>query len=182
MKLQLKENQTIEFKELFNKEMWEKALKTITAFANNGEIGRIFIGVKDDGEIVGIPVIQIEKIKEQIRTSINDTINPSPKINILEIDENDPRIIGNGDEIILEIVIHKTKKQQLYLCNGTFFIRRDSSTFPVKNPQNLPNWNQQQDLNYSFEEQLYQLLPNEKLTFHFFSKSIWKNLSKQNNI
>ena len=63
------ESITVEFKQSkgkLNKDVFE----TVCAFLNrNG--GHLFLGVRDDGEIIGIKDEEIEKIKKEIEENIN---------------------------------------------------------------------------------------------------------------
>ena len=65
------ESITVEFKQSkgkLNKDVFE----TVCAFLNrNG--GHLFLGVRDDGEIIGIKDEEIEKIKKEFVTSLNNS-------------------------------------------------------------------------------------------------------------
>lgn len=65
------ENRYIEFKVEYTKNI----LKTVSAFSNYNT-GKIFIGINDDGDIIGIDNVKNNKIK--LEQSINDNITPIP--------------------------------------------------------------------------------------------------------
>ena len=68
------------------KEKYTKSLlKTVSAFSNFHD-GYIYVGINDQGEVVGLPKIHDEKMV--IGNSINTTITPKPffDMNILEFD------------------------------------------------------------------------------------------------
>lgn len=73
------ESQNIEYKESWRDEY----LKWICGFAN-ARGGRIYIGVRDDGKIVGIP--DSKKLLEDIPNKIKDTMGILADVNLLERD------------------------------------------------------------------------------------------------
>ena len=73
------ESQNIEYKESWKDEY----LKWICGFAN-ARGGRIYIGVRDDGKIVGIP--DSKKLLEDIPNKIKDTMGILADVNLLERD------------------------------------------------------------------------------------------------
>ena len=113
--MKFSESKNVEFKEKYTKSL----LKTVSAFSNYHE-GYIYIGINDQGEIVGFPKIYKEKIT--IENSINTTITPKPffDMNIIEID----------DKKILEIKVFKGDNGPYYYQNIAY-MRNDTSTIPV---------------------------------------------------
>lgn len=109
------ESKTIELKEKFTKSL----LKTVSAFSNYHD-GKIYIGVRDDGEIVGNINNSQERI--DIGNIINTTITPKPffDLNTIETD----------NKSILEIVVYKGDNGPYYYQN-TAYMRNDTSTIPV---------------------------------------------------
>jgi len=69
--MKLIESYNVELKEKFTKKM----LKTISAYSNYHD-GYIYIGVNNNGEIIGLPNIVQEKLN--IENMINTTIKPTP--------------------------------------------------------------------------------------------------------
>ena len=79
--MKFSESKTVELKEKYTKSV----LKTVSAFSNYHD-GTIYIGINDQGDVVGFSRVDEEKIS--IENSINTTITPKPffDMNILEID------------------------------------------------------------------------------------------------
>jgi ATP-dependent DNA helicase RecG len=113
--MKFSESKTVELKEKFTKSL----LKTVSAFSNYHD-GTIYIGVKDNGEIVGHINHSQERI--DIENIINTTITPKPffDLNTMEID----------NKYILEIVVYKGDNGPYYYQN-TAYMRNDTSTIPV---------------------------------------------------
>jgi ATP-dependent DNA helicase RecG len=113
--MKFSESKTVELKEKYTKSI----LKTVSAFSNYHD-GTIYIGINDQGDVVGFSRVNEEKIS--IENSINSTITPKPffDMNILEIDNKN----------ILEIVIYKGDNGPYYYQN-TAYMRNDTSTIPV---------------------------------------------------
>ncbi|MDD3382255.1 MAG: putative DNA binding domain-containing protein [Bacilli bacterium] len=113
--MEYKESKNIELKEKFSKSL----LKTISAFSNYQD-GKIYIGVNDLGEVVGVEDIYILKLN--VENTINDSITPRPiyKLNILE-DEG---------KMILEIEVYKGEDGPYYY-DGKAYARYDTSTVPI---------------------------------------------------
>lgn len=64
------ESVTVEFKKS-RTEVTKDVYETVCAFSNrNG--GHIFLGINDDGEILGIEEDKVDKIKKEFVTSINN--------------------------------------------------------------------------------------------------------------
>jgi ATP-dependent DNA helicase RecG len=113
--MKFSESKTVELKEKYTKSV----LKTVSAFSNYHD-GTIYIGINDQGDVVGFSRVDEEKIS--IENSINTTITPKPffDMNILEID----------NKKILEIVVSKGDNGPYYYQN-TAYMRNDTSTIPV---------------------------------------------------
>ena len=99
------ESQNIEYKESWRDEY----LKWICGFAN-ARGGCIYIGVRDDGKIVGIP--DSKKLLEDIPNKIKDTMGILADVNLLERDGVDyievlilSAIMGN---IIIEAAVQNS--------------------------------------------------------------------------
>lgn len=82
------ESNKIELKEELN----ENLEKEVVSFLNSKYGGTIFIGVKDNGEIIGIKNEEIDNISLKIKDRIKNNISPSTlglyEINLLEENEN----------------------------------------------------------------------------------------------
>ena len=109
------ETKNVELKEKYTKSL----LKTVSAFSNYHD-GHIYIGINDQGEVVGLPKIDEEKMV--IENSINTTITPKPLF--------DMSLLEYDDKIILEIKVYKGDNGPYYYQN-TAYMRNDTSTVPV---------------------------------------------------
>jgi len=116
--MKLIESYNVELKEKFTKKM----LKTISAYSNYHD-GYIYIGVNNNGEIIGLPNIVQEKLN--IENMINTTIKPTPffEMNIIKIEQKE----------ILEILVYKGENGPYYYDNVAY-MRNDTSTIPLDGP------------------------------------------------
>lgn len=110
-----KEDKNTELKESYSVNI----MKTISAFSNN-DGGRIIIGVKDNGEIIGInnPV----QSKLNLENSINDLVSPMPNygLDIIKVEDKD----------LLVINVYKGKEVP-YFYKSMSYTRKDTSTTPL---------------------------------------------------
>ncbi|MBU1993426.1 putative DNA binding domain-containing protein [bacterium] len=113
MKLKLNESQTIEFKRLWK----DDYIKWVCAFANS-EGGTIYIGIEDDGEIVGIE--NAKKLLEDIPNKVRDILGVMVDVN---------RHVESGKEY-LEIVTENYPYPISY--KGSYYYRSGSSTQGLK--------------------------------------------------
>ena len=113
--MKFRESKTVELKEKYTKTL----LKTVSAFSNYQD-GTIYIGINDQGDVVGFSRVNEEKVS--IENSINTMITPKPffDINVLEIDNKN----------VLEIVVSKGDNGPYYYQNIAY-MRNDTSTIPV---------------------------------------------------
>jgi ATP-dependent DNA helicase RecG len=122
-KLNLKEGLNIEFKRQYVKDL----NKTVVAFANtNG--GRIYIGIDDYGEVVGLSNPDEELLK--LTNSIRDSIKPD----ITLLTSGTIETINGKDVVILEI--QKGASCPYYLINKGIrpegvYLRHGSSSVPA---------------------------------------------------
>ncbi len=113
--MNFKESKNIEIKKIVN----NKFLKTVSAFANFGG-GKIYFGINDDGSILGVENIDEEKLK--IENMINDSINPLPKYDLLEIKVK--------EKIIIKLEVYAGLNTPYYY-KGKAYTRFDTSTIVV---------------------------------------------------
>lgn len=109
------ENMSLEFKEI----MTNSLMKTISAYANYHD-GKIIIGVKDDGTIIGVEDTQATRLS--LENAINDNITPRPDYEIREIQ------VGHLKIIELEV---RRGKNVPYLYKGQAYRRMDTATTQV---------------------------------------------------
>ena len=124
--IQQGEGISVEFKECKNK-INRDLYETVCAFLNrNG--GEILLGVKDDGEVVGIEEASIIQIKKDFVTSMNNPEKITPTF-YLSIDE-----IKIEDKTILYIYVPESS--QVHRCNGKIFDRNEDGDFDITNHTN----------------------------------------------
>jgi len=102
--MKLQESETIELKEIYTPDF----KKEIIAFANTIG-GTIYIGVRDDGEIIGLN--QADFIIQQISNSIRDGIRPD--ISIFSIIE----LVKLDQKDIIKVTINQGTRKPYYLSD-----------------------------------------------------------------
>lgn len=118
MKLKIKtiiatgEGYTVEFKEAFS----DNIGKTICAFAN-GAGGRIILGVKDNGQVIGFRLTnklksQIIDIGRNIDPTIQLKVNEESKITIIEVPEGKEKPYSNCGQYYLRIGANSQKMRR----------------------------------------------------------------------
>lgn len=113
MKLQINESQNIEFKQSWRDEY----IKWLSAFGNS-DGGKLYIGVDDDGEIVGID--NAKKLLEDIPNKVRDILGIMIDVNLQVIE----------DKEYLEIITDKYPYPISY--KGSYYYRSGSSTQELK--------------------------------------------------
>ena len=108
----MKESENIEFKITWRDEY----LKTIAAFANT-QGGKLFLGVTDDGKIVGVS--KPEKLLEDVPNKISNHLRIIAGVLLHDKD----------GKTLLEIVV--SKNQQPVAFNGRYYVRSGSTTQEV---------------------------------------------------
>lgn len=121
MKFKYEENVRTELKEDFNEQTKEPIFKTIRAF-NNTEGGTIYIGVRNDGEIIGINNEKVDKYQQHIFQYVNDTLKKTSTISI-DIEIHDYKNI---------IVVKVLPSEKIWEGNNKLAVRIGSSTKELK--------------------------------------------------
>ncbi|MDD2481473.1 MAG: putative DNA binding domain-containing protein, partial [Lutispora sp.] len=121
------ENITVEFKESKNK-LNKDVFESVCAFLNrNG--GHLFLGVEDNGDIVGIDPESIEKVKKNFVTSMNNPLKISPTF-YLSIEE-----VKIDEKTILYIFVPESS--QVHRCNGKIYDRNEDGDIDITDNTNL---------------------------------------------
>lgn len=140
MKLQLKESNQLEFKEKLPSH--KQVLKTVVGFANlHG--GRIMVGVRDDGEVMGLdkdPQDLIELLSQLIYDSCSPTLMPRFYV------EN----YGTKSVLVLEVSAGSNKPYRLKAVDQGIYIRVGNTT--LKATQDIIEELQLQTLGKSYDE------------------------------
>ncbi len=150
-----KESKTVELKEKYSKTI----LKTISAFSNYQD-GKIYIGINDLGEIVGVE--DVYDLKLNLENTINDSISPRPNY--------DFNVLEDGGKTILEIIVYKGDDGPYYY-DGKAYVRNDTSTVSVEGV-NLTRLILQSK-NLSFDRIK---IETKNLKFSFFEKYVAEKL------
>ncbi len=122
MKLDAIESEHIEFKETVN----DSAIKTVAAFANS-DGGKIYIGVSDDGEVVGVGNVDDELLK------LTDKMRANIRPDVLMMTSVDVETFG--DKKIIVVTVRKGSKRPYYLAakglrSEGVYVRSGSSSVP----------------------------------------------------
>ena len=117
------ESSTVEFKMPMN-EITEDIYDTVCAFSNQ-DGGHIFIGIQDNGAIVGISPDAAERMKNDFSTAVNDTEQLYPPLNLAL---NEIQIDGR-------IVLHINVPAGTQVCryNGKIFEREGKRDLDITN-------------------------------------------------
>ena len=121
------ENHTTEFKKSqtsITKDVYE----SVCAFSNR-DGGHIFLGVKDNGEILGIEPKCVEQIKKDFVTAINNSNKMYPPLFL------SPREYKIEGRIILHIYV--PVGTQVSRCSGRIYDRNNESDIDITNNEEL---------------------------------------------
>lgn len=104
MRFDVVESERIEFKEAAN----DSAIKTIAAFANGGG-GKVYIGVSDDGEVVGVQDVDGEllKLTDKMKTNIRPDILMTVSVDVESY----------GDKKVIVVTVRRGTKRPYYLTS-----------------------------------------------------------------
>lgn len=121
------EGVNIEFKECRNK-LNKDLFETVCAFLNRIG-GHIFLGVADDGKIIGVDEDSIEQIKKDLVTSMNNPMkmNPTFYLSVEEIDIEGVKVL----------YIYIPESSQVHRCNGKIYDRNEDGDFEITNNSDL---------------------------------------------
>lgn len=127
--INLGESVTVEFKKATNK-LPQNLFETICAFLNrNG--GNIFLGIDDDGRIIGVDKQCIQKMKRDFANLCNNEqkINPTIYLNIKDYLINDKTILH----------IYVNESSSVHRTNGKVFDRNEDGDYEVKQAERIAN-------------------------------------------
>jgi ATP-dependent DNA helicase RecG len=115
------ESQTLEFKQShdqLNKDVFE----TVCAFLNR-KGGELILGVKDNGQLVGISEDKLDKIKKEWANGLNNPQQLSPPFDLpLET-------VHIDDKVLLYCFIPESS--QVHLCKGQIYDRHEDGDFKI---------------------------------------------------
>jgi len=104
------ESERLELKESWHSE----CLETICAFANGSSVGKLIIGKKDNGEVVGVQ--NAKKLLEEIPCTVRNLMNLYPRVE---------EVTENGKTCIVVTVEPRSTAVDL---RGVYYVRSGSST------------------------------------------------------
>ncbi len=115
------ESLTVEFKKS-GTEVTEEVYETVCSFSNR-DGGHLFLGVNDNGEILGIGEDKIDKVKKEFVTSVNHENKMYPPLNLTPVEyEKDGKHI---------LYIHVPVSQEVCRCNGRIYDRDHESDIDI---------------------------------------------------
>ena len=123
------ESVTVEFKKATNK-LPNNLFETVCAFLNrNG--GNIFLGVDDDGSIIGVDENSVKNMKKDFANLCNNDqkINPTIYLNIKDYSINDKTILH----------IYVNESSSVHRTNGKVFDRNEDGDYEVKLAERIAN-------------------------------------------
>ncbi|CAM3711513.1 RNA-binding domain-containing protein [Erysipelothrix urinaevulpis] len=158
--INLGEGINIEFKKN-EKKLSKDVYESICAFLNtNG--GHVFLGVRDDGKILGVNGESIKEIKETFVTTVHNPkkINPPVYLNIEEYELE-------GETIFYIFV---PKSSQVHRCSNRVYIRNEDGDLDITdNTTLLSNLYANKQSNY-IENTIYKAISVEDLETAWFNK------------
>src|SRR3989339_315266 len=166
--LSQKESEFLEFKES-KRTLDQSSFETICAFLNH-KGGVLFLGVKNDGTVVGVEKSKIEDIKKEIITTSNNWQKLNPPFIVYP----EEFTIKNLQVIAVRIPV----SSQVHRCNNNIFIRSHDSDLRVNQSQQIDEIYQKKR-NYFTENEIYPFLKREHLRDDLFRKA--RNLLKSHN-
>ena len=123
------ESVTVEYKKATNK-LPNNLFETVCAFLNrNG--GNIFLGVDDDGSIIGVDENSVKNMKKDFANLCNNDqkINPTIYLNIKDYSINDKTILH----------IYVNESSSVHRTNGKVFDRNEDGDYEVKLAERIAN-------------------------------------------
>lgn len=117
----------VEFKESKNK-LNKDIFESVCAFLNR-DGGHLFLGVADDGTILGIDDDSVGKIKDNFVSLMNNPDKINPTFYLLVQD------IKIQDKTILYVLIPTSS--QVHRCNGKIYDRNEDGDFDISNSTGL---------------------------------------------
>lgn len=160
----LPESKTIEYKREFTDEI----KKTVIAFANT-DGGKIFVGVEDDGNILGVS--QPDTVTLQINNAIRDAIRP-------DVTLFTETIVEQLDEKPVVVIFVQRGTARPYYLSGKgirpegVFVRQGSSTVPATETTILNMIKETSGDSFEAARSLNQQLTFDEASAYFNRKSI----------
>lgn len=121
--MRMYESETVELKEIYTPDL----KKEVVAFANTND-GTIYVGVQDNGEIVGLE--NADFIMQQISNALRDSIRPD--ITMFTSIE----LVQKENKNIVKVTVHQGTKKPYYLSDkglkpAGVYVRRGTTSAPA---------------------------------------------------
>lgn len=159
VKLDMEEGRSVEFKTMVN----DSAVKTVAAFANC-DGGRIYIGVADDGEVLGIEDVDAEllRLTEKMRANIRPDVLMMVAVDVEHFD---------GKSVIV-VTVQRGPKRPYYLASKDLrpegvYVRSGAASVPSSDTAILQMIRESEGDSFESRESL-----NQNLTFEFFARKL----------
>lgn len=154
------ESITVEFKESkkkINKDVYESVCAFLNRFG-----GHLFLGVKDNGGIVGVDRDSVEQLKKDFVTALNNpiTINPTFYLNIEDV-EIDGKVI---------LYINVPESSQVHRCKGKIFDRNEDGDFNITDNTTLVSGLYVRKQSTYTENRIFPYAEMEELEAELFTK------------
>jgi len=119
--IQQGEGLTLEFKECrntLNRDVYE----TVCAFLNRHG-GTLLLGIKDNGDILGVDQDRVDQIKKDFVTTINNSqkINPACYLSVNEATLQNKTVLS----------VYIPESSQVHRCNGRIYDRNEDGDFDI---------------------------------------------------
>lgn len=163
----------VEFKE-YNTALNQSVFDTVCSFSNRLG-GYIFLGVKDSGEVIGVELASIQKIKREFANNLNNPqkINPPLYVQLKEF--------GYDDKVILYAYIPESSS--VHTLNGTkIFDRNEDGDYDITSNQNLIAKMYARKSNRNSEDRIISYAKESWFDFETvkMAKSLANNVNSQN--
>jgi len=124
--LRIGESEYVEFKQEIRER--DQLLKDVTAFAN-AHGGTVFVGVKDNGGVIGVGVApeQRDAFERGLRDAIRQRIKPAPTVDV-DFSEKDGRVVAR---VFVRSSWHR------HSFEGRYYKRRGSQSVYVEDDEDL---------------------------------------------
>jgi len=154
------ESITVEFKESkkkLNKDLYESVCALL-----NRHGGHIILGVKDNGDILGVDKESVGQLKKDFVTSINNlqTLNPIFYLNIDDFEVDGKTIL----------YINIPESSQVHRCKGKIYDRNEDGDFDITNDTNLVSGLYMRKQSSYTENRIFPFAEMEELEPELFTK------------
>ncbi|MBV1756466.1 MAG: putative DNA binding domain-containing protein [Dethiosulfatibacter sp.] len=154
------ESITVEFKESkkkLNKDVYESVCSLLNRYG-----GHLFLGVEDNGDIVGVDKDSVQQLKKDFVTSLNNTqtLNPTYYLTVGDVEVEGKTIL----------YIYIPESSQVHRCKGKIFDRNEDGDFDITNNTNLVSGLYLRKQSTYTENRIFPFAELEELESELFTK------------